>query len=124
VPSNTNYHLDYTEPAGDINIKLKDYIKFIQLNLQGLKGRNNYLNAKTYQFIHKGIENYSLGWYNIYENGKEFSIHPGTAGTYYTLVHIGRLKNLAYIIFTNAFNNDTVQGVRLLMKKLNENYGS
>lgn len=124
VPSNTNYHLDYTEPAGDINIKLKDYIKFIQLNLQGLKGKNNYLNAKTYQFIHKGIENYSFGWYNIYKNGKEFSTHPGTAGTYYTLVHIDRLKNLAYIIFTNAFNNDTIQGVRLLMKKLKENYGS
>ena len=58
------------------------------------------------------------------DNGKEFSTHPGTAGTYYTLVHIDRLKNLAYIIFTNAFNNDTIQGVRLLMKKLKENYGS
>ena len=33
VPSNTEYHLDYTEPAGDINIKLKDYVKFIQFKL-------------------------------------------------------------------------------------------
>lgn len=124
VPSNTDYHLDFTEPAGDINIKLKDYTKFIQLNLQGLKGQNNYLTAKTYQFIHKGIENYSLGWYNIYENGKELSTHSGTAGTYYTLVHIDRLKGQAYIIFTNSFNQETQQGVRLLMRKLKENYGS
>jgi len=124
VPSNTDYHLDYTEPAGDINIKLKDYIKFIQLNLQGLKGYNNYLSAKTYQFIHKGIANYSLGWYNIYENGKELSTHSGTAGTYYTLVHIDRLNGKAYIIFTNSFNQETQQGVRLLMRKLKENYGS
>ncbi len=124
VPSNTDYHLDFTEPAGDINIKLKDYAKFIQLNLQGLKGHNNYLTAKTYQFIHKGIENYSLGWYNIYENDKELSTHSGTAGTYYTLVHIDRLKGKAYIIFTNSFNQETQQGVRLLMRKLKENYGS
>ena len=124
VPSNTNYHLDFTEPAGDINIKLKDYAKLIQLNLKGLNGHNNYLTAKTYNFIHKGIENYALGWYNIYENGKELSTHSGTAGTYYTLVHIDRVNGKAYIIFTNSFSADTQQGVRLLMRKLKENYGS
>jgi CubicO group peptidase (beta-lactamase class C family) len=124
VPSNFDYHLDYTEPAGDLNIKLKDYIKFIQLNLKGLEKQDNYLKAETYTFIHKGIPNYSLGWFNIYENGKELSTHSGTAGTYYTLVHIDRLKNKAYIIFTNSFNPDTQQGVRLLMRKLKENYGS
>ena len=122
VASNTDYHLDYTEPAGDINIELKDYVKFIQLNLQGLNGHNNYLTAKTYRFIHKGIDNYSLGWYNIYENGKELSTHSGTAGSYYTLVHIDRIKGYAYIIFTNSFNQETQQGVRLLMRKLKENY--
>ena len=124
VASNVDYHLDFTEPAGDLNIKLKDYIKFVQLNLDGLRGNNNYLTAKTYQFIHKGIENYSLGWYNIYENGKELSTHSGTAGTYYTLVHIDRIKEKAYLIFTNSFNQETQQGVRLLMRKLKENYGS
>ncbi len=124
VPSTTDYHLDYTEPAGDLNIKLKDYIKFIQLNLQGLQGKNNYLKANTYAFIHKGVEHYSLGWFNIYENRKQLSTHSGTAGTYYTLVHIDRLKNIAYIIFTNSFNDNTTQGVRLLMRKLKENYGS
>lgn len=125
VPSTVDYHLDFTEPAGDLNIKLQDYIKFIQLNLQGLNGENNYLKADTYKFIHKGIENYSLGWFNIYENGQELSVHSGTgAFTYFTIVHIDRIKGKAYIIFTNSFNQDTQQGVRLLMRKLKENYGS
>lgn len=123
VPSTTDYRLDYTEPAGDLNIRLKDYIRFIQLNLQGLQGQSNYLSSKTYRFIHKGIDGYALGWYNIYENGKELSSHSGTAGTYYTLVHIDRIHGLAYIIFTNSFNPDTQQGVRFLMRKLKENYG-
>lgn len=124
VPSTASSHLDYTEPAGDINIRLKDYVRFIQLNIQGLEGHSNYLSAKTYLFIHKGIPGYSLGWYNIYENGKELSTHAGTAETYYTLVHIDRLKGMAYIIFTNSFHPGTQQGVRLLMRKLKENYGS
>jgi CubicO group peptidase (beta-lactamase class C family) len=124
VPSTFDYHLDYTEPAGDINIRLKDYLRFIQLNLEGLSGKNNYLKAATYKFIHKGVEKYSIGWFNIYENSNEFSTHSGTgAFTYYTLVQIDRIKNIAYIIFTNAYNDDTKQGVRLLMRKLKENYG-
>lgn len=65
-----------------------------------------------------------MGWYNIYENGKELSTHSGTAGTYYTLVHLDRIKDKAYIIFTNSFNQETQQGVRLLMRKLKENYGN
>jgi len=123
VASNKGEHLDYTEPDGDINIRLKDYIRFIQLNLQGLAGKNNYLKAATYNFIHRGVDHYSMGWYNIYENNKELSTHSGTAFTYYTLVHIDRTQNKAYIIFTNAFSDDTRMGVRLLMRKLKENYG-
>lgn len=125
IPSNTpDYHLDYTEPSGDLNINIKDYIKFIQLNLQGLKGQDNYLKAQTYTFIHKGTEHYSMGWYNIYENSKELSTHSGTAGSYYTLVHIDRIKGKAYIIFTNSYNDDTKQAVRLLMRKLKENHNN
>ncbi len=125
VPSAAGSHLDYTEPAGDINIKLKDYIKFIQLNLKGLNGENNYLKAETYQFMHNGTENYAMGWFNIKENGKELSVHSGTgAFTYFTIVHIDRKKGKAFIIATNSLNDDTQQGVRLLMRKLKQNYGS
>lgn len=124
IPSNADYHLDYTEPAGDINMRLKDYTRFIQLNLDGLNGHNNYLRASTYHFIHEGITGYSLGWFNIYENGNSFSTHSGTAGTYYTLVQIDRKKLVAYIIFTNSFNEETVNGVRLLMRQLKHEYGN
>lgn len=123
VSSASGYHLDYTEPAGDLNIKLRDYVRFVQLNIRGLQGHDNYLKAKTYSFIHKGFKDYSLGWFNIYENGNELSVHSGTgAFTYFSIVHIDRLSGKAYIIFTNSFNDDTRQGVRLLMRKLKENY--
>lgn len=123
VPSTTDYHLDYTEPAGDLNIKLNDYIKFIQLNLAGLGGKHNFLKAKTYQFIHKGTDNYALGWFNSYENNTDYSTHMGTAGTYYSLVAIDRQHLLAYIIFTNAPHSpQTANGIRLLMRRLKKVY--
>ncbi|TDW48555.1 CubicO group peptidase (beta-lactamase class C family) [Flavobacterium sp. 270] len=122
VPSNTDYHLDFTEPSGDLNLTLQDYIRFIQLNIQGLQGHNNYLKASTYKIIHKGVEEYSLGWFNSYENDQDFSTHAGTAGTYYTLVSIDRKKYIGYIIFTNSFSETTVNGVRLLMRKLKKDY--
>ena len=122
VPSSTDFRLDYTEPAGDLNMKMKDFAKFIQLHLDGLQGNNNYLKASTYSFMHKGLENYAMGWYNIKENGNEYSTHSGTVGTYYTTVQIDRKKGIGYIIFTNSFNNDTQQGVRLLMRRLKEEF--
>lgn len=124
VPSTIDFHLDYTEPAGDINLSLPDYIKFIQLNINGLKGNDNYLKASTYQFMHKGIKNYSMGWANIYEDGKDVSSHSGTAGTYFCTAYIDRKKYIAYIIFSNSFSENTSSGVRLLMRKLKAKYGS
>lgn len=120
VASTTSYHLDYMEPSSDLNITLPDYIKFIQLNLRGLNGEDNYLKSSTYWFIHNGIENYSLGWFNIHEGENAFSTHVGTAGSYYTMAQIDRIKNKAYIIFTNSFSPSTQEGVRLLMRKLKE----
>lgn len=61
--------------------------------------------------------------FNIHENGKEGSTHSGTARTYYTNVQIERTGKVAYVIYTNSYNVETVIGVRLVMRKLNENYG-
>lgn len=122
VPSNTDYHLDYTEPAGDLNIKLSDYVKFIQMNIQGLEGQNNYLKAATYNYLHNHFENYSLGWFNIKENNINWSTHSGTAGTYFTLVHIDKTNLLGYIIFTNSFSEETTNGVKLIMRYLKKTY--
>ncbi|WP_449436181.1 hypothetical protein [Pedobacter steynii] len=39
------------EPAGDISMPLTDYIKFVQLNLSGLRGKSNFLKAETYNYL-------------------------------------------------------------------------
>jgi len=120
VPSTSDYRIEYNEPSGDINIRLKDYIKYIQLHLQGLSGKSQYLKASTLRFLLQGIPEYSLGWYNVYENGKHWISHSGTDGTYYAVTHIDRERKTAYIVFTNCFTEDTQKGVRALMRKLKQ----
>jgi hypothetical protein len=96
------------------------------MNLKGLKGESNYLQSSTYQYLHNHFPQYSMGWYNISEKNIQWSNHSGTAGTYYTLVHIDRTDGVAYIIFTNSFNEETTNGVRLIMrylKKSNKHHG-
>lgn len=122
-PCTTSYHIDLTEPSGDLNAKLTDYLKFVQKNIQGLQGKDKYLKSETYQRLHDGTPQYAMGWYNSHENGQSFSTHSGTAGTYFTLVSIDRQKNIGYIIFTNAFHEQVPKGVTLLMRKLKANYG-
>ena len=122
LASTKAYSLEYTEPAGDLNLKLRDYLKFIQLNIRGLLGQNNYLKASTYRLIHEGIANYSLGWYNSYEGDSSFSTHAGTAGTYYSLTQIDRKRGIGYVIFTNSFSQETVNSVRLIMRRLKSSY--
>ncbi|HMG83164.1 MAG TPA: serine hydrolase domain-containing protein, partial [Ferruginibacter sp.] len=124
IPSTINYHLYYQEPASDLNVSLPDYIKFIQLNIQGLEGKDNFIKSSTYNYMHKGIPYYSIGWSNIYDRGKEFSAHSGTAGSYFATVSIDRQKNIAYIIFMNTATDDAVSGMRILLKGLKVKYGS
>lgn len=122
VPSTSDYHLDFTEPAGDLNATLPDYIRFIQLLLNGWQGKDKHLSQANYQFLLAGREDYAMGWYNVTENGIGWSSHAGTVGTYYTMCHIDRDAGFAYIVFTNAFNSGTQNGVKLVMRKLKENY--
>jgi len=124
VPSTIDYHLDFAAPAGDINLTLPDYIKFIQLNINGLMGKDNYLKSSTYNFLLKGVDNYSIGWGNKYENGKEFSAHAGSAGTYFCYTSIDRKKYIAYIMFMNTSTKSAAEGARQLLKKLKHKYGS
>lgn len=120
LASTIEYNLNYIEPAGDLNLTLPDYIKFIQLNLKGLNNLDNYLSASTYNFLHRCRENYAMGWANIIENNTDLSSHAGSAGTYFTMVDIDRRKGIGYIIFANSATESATQGIDQLMRKLKE----
>lgn len=114
----TGYNLNLIEPAGDISMPMADYIKFIQLNLSGLKGKDNFLKAETYNYLHYGLDKYAIGWLNVKEPGKHQTEHAGSAGTFYTYTLINKDKNFAYIVIANSATEKTLQGIFKLLNKL------
>ncbi|RZM26404.1 MAG: class A beta-lactamase-related serine hydrolase [Pedobacter sp.] len=118
LPASTSYNLNLIEPAGDISMPLDDYVKFIQLNLSGLKGKDNFLKATTYNYLHYGIDKYSIGWLNVNASGKHLTEHAGSAGTFYAYTLINKDKNIAYIIIANSATEKSLKGIFTLLEKL------
>jgi D-alanyl-D-alanine carboxypeptidase len=115
VKPDVNYKLALVEPAGDISMPLPDYAKFIQMNLQGLTGKDNFLKAETYKYLHFGIKDYSIGWINTNTDQVQVSDHTGSAGTFFSYAFLYASKNTAYIIL---INNGTPKGEEGLFKFL------
>lgn len=122
LPPDFPYDLKLAEPAGDISMPLADYSKFIQLNLKGLKGQSNVLKPETFEFLHYGRESYAMGWGNSKKDGKERSMHSGSAGTFFCITMIDRKSGQAFIVFTNIGGSLAQQGTQLLLKRLMELY--
>lgn len=118
-----SYSLRLGEPAGDISMPLTDYARFIQLNLQGLTGRDNLLKAETYEFLHYGFQDYAIGWGNVKSEKRQLSEQVGSAGTFYCYALLDKKKKLAYIVICNSGAPKAVEGSLLLRDKLIAEYG-
>ena len=121
---NFNYDLSIVAPAGDISMNIMDYSKFVQLHLQGISGRNNYLKADTYQKIHFGIEKYAFGWGNGKSLNGLVSTHNGSAGNFYAHTMIYKEKKIAFIVIANASSPSTDKAVLQLRRYLFDLYNT
>ncbi len=121
LPPDIDYNLTLAEPAGDISMTLPDYAKFIQLNLQGIEGKNNLLTADTYNYLHFGFPKYAIGWGNYSKDGKQFSQHSGSAGTFYCYTLLDKTNKRAYIIIANSGTDETAKAISKLSKFMQTN---
>lgn len=122
IPPDVEYGLeDYMLAAGDVSMKITDYSKLIQLHLNGLKGKNNYVSSSSYELMHYGIDNYAYGWINFERKGDKISTHDGTLGTFYSHVILDPKNDFAVVILMNAGNKDQVQGLYELRQEIIEN---
>ena len=112
----------YCRPAGDLCVSITDYLKFIQLNLAGLNGQNNYLKSETYDFIFNGEKDYSMGWGNWILNGKHHYGHSGSLVTFYTYTEIIKESKVAIVIMMNAGNGKSKGGLFTIKEYLENKY--
>jgi CubicO group peptidase (beta-lactamase class C family) len=106
VPFNPDGEIQFPEifnPAGNLSLAINDYIKFVNLHINGLNGNPQIISAESFNFLHTAIGDYSCGWLEgTTENGIRFSYHNGSDGTFFAIVLIHPYKKRASIVFTNC----------------------
>ena len=112
----------YCRPAGDICVSILDYLKFIQLNLAGLNGQDNYLKSETYNYIFTGEKEYAMGWGNWLKNGNHYHDHSGTLVTFYSYTLIVKELNVGIVIMINSGNGKSIGGLFTIKEYLEKKY--
>ncbi len=118
-----SYKLNWLLAAGNINMSLPDYSKFIQLQLQGLRTGAKLLSKEEFYFLHFGLTRFSVGWFWLTDEvlGK-YSYNIGNPGTFLSKVYIYKEKDRAFILFSNVQSNDSDTGMDLLLNELKGKY--
>ncbi|MEO9871887.1 serine hydrolase domain-containing protein [Ekhidna sp.] len=94
----------YFSPSGNFSLSIRDLSKVVGHHLEGLLGIDNVLKSETYEYLHYGYEEYSLGWYNgnVGDTDQRFSYHGGSLGTFSSAVLISPDRKLGIVILVNA----------------------
>lgn len=122
-PPGDSYKLNWLLPAGNINVSLPDYVKFIQLQLQGLKGESNLLTADEFHFLFFGLPDYAVGWSSDTDAKQRLlSNSKGNPGSFLSKVVLCKESNKACILLFNAQTEEANRALDLLSEKLAKEY--
>ncbi|MES2380735.1 MAG: serine hydrolase domain-containing protein [Bacteroidota bacterium] len=122
-PPQENQKLNWLLAAGNIHMSINDYARFIQLQLAGLAGKSSLLSKKEFEFLHFGLQTFSVGWFwATDENQQTYSYNIGNPGTFLSKVYIYKNTNRAYILLTNAQTDETDEGLDVLYTQLKKIY--
>jgi D-alanyl-D-alanine carboxypeptidase len=111
-------------PAGDLNMKLPDYAKLMQLFLKGLRGQDVFLKSETYKHLLFGMPDYSLGWANGVKNKQYYAFHDGSGGTFFCHILIVKELDLGIAIVSNSAEEATKTGIFALRDLILKKYSN
>ena len=97
----------YLAPAGDVSCEVADLAVFAAAHLQGMRGHDGVLKAKSFERLHapaatNGAQ-YVAGWAVVEREGLgKVHWHAGSAGTFYALVELYPEQNRAVVVMMNV----------------------
>ena len=107
-----------TAPAGDVNLSIIDFAKFVQMHLRGCRGTQTVLKAETVQSMHKDVQGYALGWCVTKKGEIIVSSHNGSAGTFYSQAVLFPLRDFGIVVACNAGHMNAWEGCEKLVQAL------
>lgn len=118
-----NRKLSWLLAAGNIQLSLTDYAKFIQLQLDGAAGRSPLLSAEEFRFLQQGQERFAVGWFWEKEPAGDVVVYNiGNPGTFLSKVYMLPEKDRAFILLCNAQTPAADEGLDKLYEVLRGGY--
>lgn len=92
-------------PAGTVHMSLGDWLRFVQDQLEGERGRGKLLEAESYRRLHTPVtKNYAMGWGVVRDADGATALltHAGSNGYWIADVRIVPQRNLIVLVAMNA----------------------
>ena len=115
----------YMLPAGGLATALGDYVRFLQMNLKGLRGEDSpFLSAKTIQRLHSSPthDQYALGWAKIQITSVPSSAHNGSAGSFYASVALQPSRDEGVAVVLNSAGERSGEAADAVLNALLKRY--
>jgi len=119
-PPDHEYVVPYLiQPAGDLSMPPQKFAEYVQLHLAGLRGKDNFITAKTWNYLHFGFQGFSIGVGNAKMSGLSISGLDGSAGTFYCRAILVPKSDFAFTIMTNAGTSEAeMKAINWITKKI------
>lgn len=94
----------WANPAGNLSFNTRDFARFVQLHLRGLRGTSTYLSPSTFLQLHTPAPGfaYAAGWATIEQDGRRISLHEGNSGLFYAFMIIDPANDVAAVVVGNS----------------------
>ncbi len=95
--------------GGNVNLTVPDFANYLQVQLRGLQGKIKTLDQQSFELMHYGLPNYSLGWYNqVNSDSTHTSFHFGNVSNIcYAVMVVQKERNLATLVVANCATDQT-----------------
>ena len=93
----------FIQPAGDVQVSIVEYVKFLQLHLRGLAAVDGtLLKSSTIRRMHTPTDKMGFGWKISDIRGDAASFHTGSADTFYAIATLVPARDIGVAVFANA----------------------
>lgn len=117
------FKLEWLLTAGNINLTISDYAKFVSEQLLGLSGKSQLLSKEEYTFLHYGLYGFAIGWFwEMDDKQRIFSYNIGNPGSFLSKVLVYKDTDIAIILLSNVQSDEAEEGLDILLEEIKSRY--
>lgn len=93
----------WANPAGNVSLCARDFARFVQLHLRGLRGTSTLLDPSTFRHLHTPTLGYAFGWaVSATGDGLQISFHAGSSDLFFAYMIVIPQLDIAAVVLANT----------------------